>query len=114
MVENRKYVPDRCDIVWLDFNPNIGHEQAGKRPAVVITPKNYNEKTGLAIFCPITSKIKNYPFEVKLPSYCKIKGVILVDQIKSLDWKRRNAAFVFKLHEYILNEVIEKLKLLIF
>jgi len=105
------YIPERGDIVWLDFNPQKGHEQAGHRPAFVISPKAYNEKTGLAIVCPITSKIKGYPFEVKVDR--KISGVILSDQIKSLDFKARNFTFIEKSDEITLIEVIHKLKLLI-
>ena len=83
------YIPERGDIVWLDFNPQIGHEQMGKRPALVISPFDYNAKVGLAIFCPITSQKKGYPFEVNIKNK-KIDGVVLSDQIKSLDWKKEN------------------------
>lgn len=107
------YIPDKSDVVWLEFDPQSGHEQKGKRPAIVISPANYNEKTGLAIFCPITSKEKGYPFEVKLRSK-KISGVILSDQIKSLDWKARKAEFIMKASDSIMEDVISKLKLLIF
>jgi mRNA interferase MazF len=109
---NEKYIPERGDIVWLNFNPQSGHEQMGKRPAIVVSPKKYNSKTNLALFCPITSKIKNYPFEVIILEK-EINGVILSDQIKSLDWKERNAEFIGKSSEEVLEEVINKVLLLI-
>jgi mRNA interferase MazF len=107
------YIPDKSDVVWLEFDPQSGHEQKGKRPAVVISPKDYNDKAGLAIFCPITSKEKGYPFEVNIKSK-KISGVILSDQIKSLDWKVRKAEFIMKASDSIMDDVMNKLKLLIF
>ena len=85
------YVPQQGDIVWLTLNPQKGHGQSGRRPAVVLSPSSYNLKVGLAIFCPITSREKGYPFEVKLPKKFKIQGVILVDQVKSFDWRSRYA-----------------------
>jgi mRNA interferase MazF len=85
------YVPERGDVVWITFNPQAGHEQAGYRPAVVLSPKTYNGKVGLALLCPITSQIKGYPFEVEVPEGLSVNGVILSDQVKSLDWKARNA-----------------------
>jgi len=108
-----KYIPLRGDIVWLEFNPQAGHEQAGRRPALVISPKIYNQKAGLALFCPITSQIKGYPFEVKIPSNLKIEGVILCDQIKSLDWKMRKAKKICKIPSNTLDDVIARIKTLI-
>lgn len=87
------YVPARGEIVWLRFSPQSGHEQAGHRPALILSPVNYNEKTGLGLFCPITSTVKGYPFEVMLPSTGEITGVALADQIKSPDWRARRARF---------------------
>jgi len=107
------YIPERGDIVWLNFNPGSGHEQKGKRPAVVISPKGYNEKVGLGLFCPITSKTKNYPFEVKIENE-KINGVALADQIKSLDWKTREIEFIKKETSEKVNEIIDKISVLIF
>ena len=98
------YVPRRGDAVWLNFNPQSGHEQAGRRPALVLSPEEYNRKTGLAIFCPITSQVKGYPFEVKLPAGLPITGVVLTDQVKSLDWLVREAALIKKLPAQIVNE----------
>jgi mRNA interferase MazF len=113
MVVKSNYIPDRGDIVWLDFNPQTGREQSGRRPALTISPKAYNEKLGLAIFCPITSNIKGYPFEVKIPARLKIKGVILADHVKNLDWKIRKAKYICKLPSNNLLDVMEKLNILI-
>ena len=110
---SEKYIPERGDIVWLNFNPGFGHEQKGKRPALVISPKGYNEKVGLGLFCPITSKVKNYPFEVKIENE-KINGVVLADQIKSLDWKTREIEFISKETFEKANEIIDKVSVLIF
>lgn len=108
----KEYIPDRGDYVWLNFTPQTGYEQKGKRPAIVISPKEYNKKVGLALFCPITSIKKDYPFEVNINN-SKIKGVVLSDQMKSLDWQYRNAEFISKSAKEELDEVIEKLTLLI-
>lgn len=108
----QQYIPDRGDLIWLNFTPQAGHEQAGKRPAIVISPSSYNSKTDLMIACPITSKIKNYPFEVLVKGK-KISGVVLSDQVKSLDWKVRKAAFIEKATDSVITEIQEKLVLLI-
>jgi len=107
------YIPQRGDVVWITFNPQAGHEQSGRRPALVLSPAAYNEKVGLAIFCPITSLVKGYPFEVLLPGGLGINGVILSDQVKSLDWKARYAELAGKLPPKVLDEVLEKLATLI-
>jgi len=99
------YVPRRGDIVWLSFDPQAGHEQAGRRPAFVVSPEAYNRKTGLFLACPVTSKIKGYPFEVALPEDLEVGGVILADQIKSLDWKARRARFAAKTDDRVIDEV---------
>ena len=91
------YVPDRGDVVWLTFDPHAGHEQAGRRPAVVVSPRAYNGKVGLALFCPITGKRKGYPYEVEIPPALTISGVILSDQLKSLDWRARKAQYICRL-----------------
>ena len=109
----KNYVPERGDIVWLDFTPQAGHEQHGKRPAIVLSPQAYNKKTGLALFCPITTKQKGYPFEVKIERD-KINGIVLSDQIKSLDWQQRGAEFIVKATEEEINEIIKKLSALVF
>ena len=105
------YIPDRGDIIWLEFDPQKGHGQKGRRPGIVLSKKEYNQKSNLAIICPITSKIKDYPFEVRINSI--IQGVILSDQIRSIDWKSRNAAFVEKTSEEILKEILENIDLLL-
>lgn len=107
------YTPDKGDIVWVTFNPQAGHEQSGHRPALVISPRAYNVKVGLALFCPITNQIKGYPFEVTLPEDLGITGAVLSDQVKNLDWKARNAKFIKKLPAQKFNEVVSKLGTLI-
>ena len=109
----QSYIPDRGDIVWLDFMPQTGHEQHGRRPAVVLSPQVYNRKTGLALFCPITTRQKGYPFEVVIETG-KIKGIVLSDQIKSLDWQQRGAEFIIKATEEEMNEIIKKFSVLVF
>jgi mRNA interferase MazF len=108
-----RYVPDRGDIVWLHFDPQAGHEQAGRRPALVISPKGYNGKVGLALFCPITSRVKGYPFEVALPEVGKIKGAVLCDQLKSLDWRTRRARRIGPAPDAVLEEATAKILALI-
>lgn len=108
------YVPNRGDIVWLNFDLQAGHEQAGRRPALVISPAMYNGKAGLAICCPITSHVKGYPFEVILPADLKITGAVLADQVKSLDWRIRQSAFVCKLPATALDEVLQKIGAILF
>ncbi|MBX7120669.1 MAG: endoribonuclease MazF [Opitutaceae bacterium] len=100
------YVPRRGDVVWLSFNPQAGHEQSGRRPAFVLSPESYNRKTGLLLACPVTSKVKGYPFEVVLPDGLGVSGVILADQIKSLDWKARRVEFAAATDDSILNDVL--------
>lgn len=107
------YVPGRGDIVWLTFTPQVGHEQAGRRPALVVSPRDYNDKTSLALLYPITSKVKGYPFEVTLPAKGNITGVVLSDQIKSLDWRARRAEFAAQVPERIVAEVLDKLTVLL-
>ena len=106
------YIPDRGDCIWLNFTPQAGHEQAGKRPAIVVSPKSYNKKTGLFIVCPITSKVKGYPFEVSIREG-KLSGVILSDQIKSLDWRARKAKYIQKANKEIICEMIDKINLIV-
>lgn len=113
MVKPRVYVPQRGDAVWITLNPQAGHEQAGRRPAVVLSPKSYNSKTGLAILCPITSQVKDYPFEVRLPEDLPVAGTILSDQVKNLDWRARNAELICTLPDEVMDEVFEKLETLL-
>lgn len=105
--------PQRGDLVWIDFTPQAGHEQAGRRPALILSPKSYNRKTGLAIACPITSHAKGYPFEVPIPDGLPIMGVILADHIRSIDWRARHAERVGQATDETLAEVLGKLTALL-
>ncbi len=106
-------MPNCGDVVWITLNTQAGHEQAGRRPALVLSPKSYNSKTGLAIFCPITNQIKGYPFEVLLPEGLPVAGAILSDQVKSLDWHVRNAELICVLPAETISEVLQKLSVLL-
>lgn len=106
------YIPERGDVVWLNFEPQKGNEIKKKRPALVISPKEYNKKTGLAIFMPITSQIKGYPFEIPLRN-SQVDGVILSDQVRSLDWRARQAIKITTAKESAIQDSISKLRLLI-
>jgi mRNA interferase MazF len=103
------YVPDTGDLVWLDFDPHAGREQAGRRPAVVLSPSAYNQKASLVVACPITSHIKGYPFEVALPKGLPVAGVILADHVKSLDWRARHAEKASKVSKKVLEEIRDRL-----
>jgi mRNA interferase MazF len=109
MVNPRAYVPRCGDVVWITLNPQAGHEESGRRPAVVISPQSYNGKVGLAIICPVTSQIKGYPFEVLIPEGLPVAGAILSDQVKSLDWRARNAELICTLPAQTISEVLQKL-----
>ena len=109
----RVYRPDRADVVWIELSPHSGHEQRGRRPALVLSPKAYNAKTGLAIFCPITSQVKGYPFEVRIPDGFPVEGVILADHVKSLDWRARRAKLLAQLPGPLVREVLAKLGVLL-
>ena len=106
------FVPDRGDAVWLQFNPQAGHEQAGRRPALVLSPAAYNRKVGLAILCPITSQVKGYPFEVLVRGE-RVEGVVLSDQVKCLDWRVRQAQLIERVPEAVVEEVLQKLATLL-
>ncbi len=101
--------PDRGDVVWLEFNPQAGHEQAGRRLALTISPRAYNAKVGLALFCPITTQAKGYPFEVALPPGGRAEGVVLSDQLKSLDWRARRARRFDRVTHEVTDEVVGKI-----
>jgi mRNA interferase MazF len=109
----RGYVPSRGDLVWLRFDAEVGHEQAGRRPAFVISPGEYNSRVGLALFCPVTSRVKGYPFEVPLPPGLEVSGVILADQLKSLDWRARRATRIAAAPESLLAEVLARIRPLV-
>ena len=113
MVRKPRYVPDRGDIVWLQFDPQSGHEQAGRRPAFVVSPRAYNAKVGLALFCPVTSRPKGYPFEVALPDEGKARGAVLSDQLKSLDWKARRAARLDRASDDVIRAVTARILALV-
>lgn len=107
------YCPKRGDVVWLSFAPQSGHEQAGHRPALALSPEPYNRKVGLALFCPITSRIKGFPFEVPLPAAAGVQGAVLADQVKSLDWRARGSKFACALPPAVVEEVLRKLETLL-
>ena len=105
--------PDRGDLIWLDFSPHVGHEQAGRRPGLVLSPVAYNKRIGLALICPITSKVKGHPFEVSLPDGLEVRGVVLADQVRSLDFEGRNAEVSSPVPEAVVEEVLAKLATLL-
>jgi mRNA interferase MazF len=109
----RRYVPDRGDLVWLDFTPQAGHEQAGRRPALVLSPRAYNDKSGLMLACPIANQAKGYPFEVALPTVAKATGVVLADQVRNLDWHDRRATRIAAAPESLVKDVLAKLHTLL-
>ena len=113
MVRGPRHVPERGDLVWITLNPQAGHEQAGRRPALVLSPREYNGKVGLALLCPITSKVKGYPFEVEIPPGLPVHGAVLSDQPKSLDWRARNAERMGRLPRRLVAEVLEKVAVLL-
>jgi mRNA interferase MazF len=112
VVRSAAYVPSRGDIVWVTLNPQAGHEQTGRRPALVLSPRTYNAKVGLAILCPVTSRIKGYPFEVAIPPGLPVAGAVLSDQVKSLDWRARKAELIYPLPPPVVAEVLSKLRTL--
>jgi mRNA interferase MazF len=107
------YIPERGDLIWLVFDPQAGHEQSGRRPALVISLQSYNSVTNLALFCPITSSVKGYPFEVLLPEDGKVIGAVLSDQIKSMDWKARKAKLITRTSPEVISEVLGKIGTLV-
>ncbi len=104
----RRYVPERGDLVWLNFTPHAGHEQAGHRPALVLSPGSYNRVAGLMLCCPLTTRIKGYPFEVALPGPEGVPAVALADQVKSVDWRARRAQRAARAPEDALQSVLAK------
>jgi len=107
------YIPKRGDLIWITLNPQVAHEQSGRRSALVISPSAYNAKVGLALLCPITSRSKGYPFEVGIPPGTGVEGVVLSDQVKSLDWRARKAERIAALPGAALREVLAKLGTLV-
>lgn len=108
-----KYVPDLGHLVWIDFNPSTGHEQSGRRPAIVLSPSAYNSRTSLAVVAPITNQKKGYSFEVELPKDSKIAGVVLSDHLKSVDWDRRKATYAGRAPADVVKGVQERISLLL-
>ena len=113
MSRKRAYIPERGDAVWISLDPQAGHEQAGRRPALVLSPSEYNGRVGLALFCPITSQVKGYPFEVPLPAGLPLAGVVGADQVKSLDWRARKTARIVAVPEEIVAQVVQRLQALL-
>lgn len=110
LVSRSRYVPERGDLVWLSFDPQAGHEQAGRRPALVLSPAPYNRRARLALVCPITTQVKGYPFEVAVPEGLTVSGVVLADHVKSVDWAARRAQFAAKAPPEVIAEVTAKLR----
>jgi mRNA interferase MazF len=107
------YIPERGDAVWITLDPQAGHEQAGRRPALVLSPAAYNGRVGLALFCPITRQVKGYPFEVAIPVGLPVKGVVGADQVKSLDWRARKVARIAAVPEEVVAQVLQRLQALL-
>ena len=113
MTRKAAYIPERGDAVWITLDPQAGHEQAGRRPALVMSPASYNGRVRLALLCPITGQVKGYPFEVPLPEELPVSGVVLADQIKSLDWKTRKAAWSCAVPQEVVTQVSQRLSALL-
>jgi mRNA interferase MazF len=107
------WVPDRGEAIWIDMDPQSGHEQSGRRPALVLSPASYNKKVGLALLCPITSRVKGYPFEVRIPDGFEVGGAILADQVKSVDWHARKAAPICGLPRDVVDAALSRLNRLL-
>lgn len=103
------YLPERGDVVWIHLSPQAGHEQAGRRSALVVSPAAYNGRVGLALLCPVTSRVKGYPFEVAIPAGLRASGVVLADQVRSLDWRARGAELLDRVPDPVLRETVQKL-----
>ncbi len=112
-MSRRRYVPERGDLAWLSSHPQAGREQAGRRPALVLSPQEYNRTVGLALMCPITNRAKGYPFEVALPPDLEVTGVVLSDHLKSLDWRVRRARFAGPAPSSVMAEVLGKIHTLL-
>lgn len=113
MKPKRVYIPERADVIWISLDPQIGQEQRGRRPALVLSPAAYNGRVGLVLLCPITSQVKGYPFEVALPDGLPVTGVVLADQVKSLDWKARQCARLCAIPEQLVVQVLRRLNTLL-
>jgi len=109
----KSYTPERGDLIFVNLSPNGGHEQKGKRPAVVLSPRSYNQKTGMAIVVPVTSRVKGYPFESPLPENIKVSGVALCDQLRQIDWEFRKAQFLDRVPDGTLKIILAKSRALL-
>ncbi len=105
--------PERGDLVWIDFDPQSGREQAGRRLALILTPSAYNRLVGLAVFCPVTTQAKGYPFETPLPPGLPVQGVVLADHVRSLDWRTRRAEFICVAPAEVVEHVTAKVQALL-
>jgi mRNA interferase MazF len=112
-VVGRTYVPEAGDLIWLDFNPQVGREQSGRRPAVVLSPATYNAKSDLAIVCPVTTQIKGYPFEVPLPGGLPVSGAVLADHLKSLDWRQRRGETAGRISRGVMEDIRDRIAALL-
>lgn len=113
MTRRGGYIPERGDVVWITLDPQAGHEQAGRRPALVLSPSAYNGRVGLALLCPITNQAKGYPFEVPLPEGSPVTGVVGSDQVKCLDWRARKASRIAAVPPETVAEVLRRLQTLL-
>lgn len=108
-----EYIPARGDIIWLNFTPQAGHEQAGHRPALVVSPRLYNERSSVILVCPITSRRRGHPFEVVLPADGSVEGVVLADQVRSQDWRARGATLATQAPRAVVGDVLARVQLLV-
>lgn len=113
MKSKQGYVPERGDVVWISLDPQAGHEQRGRRPALVLSPGAYNGRVGLALLCPITNQVKGYPFEVALPEGLAVTGVVLADQVKSLDWTARQCTRICTIPDAVVVQVLRRISTLL-
>ena len=108
-MKSGEYCPEAGDFIWIDLDPTVGHEQSGRRPAIVLSPRSYNAAAGLCVFCPITSRVRNYPFEAMLPDNAGLNGVVLADQPRSISWEKRPIRHAGRASAIVLTEVRERL-----
>ncbi|WP_246791282.1 endoribonuclease MazF [Bradyrhizobium commune] len=107
------YCPEAGDVIWIDLDPTLGHEQSGRRPAIVVSPRSYNAVAGLCVICPITSRVRGYPFEAVLPEGASVRGVVLADQPRSISWEKRPIMPAGRAPDALLTEVRERLAALL-
>ena len=112
-MKSGNYCPEAGDFIWIDLDPAVGHEQSGRRPAIVLSPHNYNAAAGLCVICPITSRVRGYPFEAPLPDSASFRGVVLADQPRSISWEKRPVKHAGRAPDIVLTEVRERLAALL-